>query len=199
MPDGDFLISSCFQHLLIAILLWVRAFCLICSLVHLFQYGLTDYCFSQWIIVYYYCFWFWYSHCPTYGQWDLLQTHLALSLSQSWDWPFLQVALFAFNEEWYLESKIWVLWVCCIQPFSAGRAKKYMYVHMYMHTHKHIYSYLSSTLFTSVPPTPVIGSSAPLSMPPVLFESSFLTRGKGSLLIFLLMIFLYYKSCTCLL
>lgn len=199
MPDGDFLISSCFQPLLIAILLWVRAFCLIYSLVHLFQYGLTDYCFSQWIIIYYYCFLFWYSNCPTYGQWDLLQTPLALSLSQSWDWPFLQVALFAFNEEWYLESKIWVLWVCCIQALSAGRAKKYMYVHTYMHTHKHIYIYLSSTLFTPVPPTPVIGSSAPLSVPPVLFESSFLTRGKGSLLIFLLMIFLYYKSCTCLL
>lgn len=94
---------------------------------------------------------------------SLLFFILILKLSQMWSvgspsgsCPFpgpalrsaiLQGALVIFSEEWYLESKIWVLGMpChysyyCFQSLSTDRGRKYVYVHM--HPYKHMYIYLS--------------------------------------------------------
>lgn len=39
----------------------------------------------------------------------MFQTHHIPALPQPWNQSFLQEALVSFNEEWYLEIKIWVL------------------------------------------------------------------------------------------
>ena len=39
----------------------------------------------------------------------VFQAHLVFSLLQLWNQPLLQGALVPFTEEWYLETKIWVV------------------------------------------------------------------------------------------